>query len=950
MADAFEFGSFRLIIEQRILLEKGKPVRLSSRAFDILSILLDNAGKVVASAELISRVWPNVVVEEANLRINIAALRRTLGEGRQGRRFIVNVRGKGYCFVAAAARSRGKVPLVTCAASKEATNRLPLLPIRIIGQEQTMEKLLDLGRQQRLLTIVGMGGIGKTTIAIAVAHRLANEYDDGSVFVDLSSLVDPAMVPAALASTLGIPVQSTDPIPSLCSYLIGKRALIVFDNCEHVVDTASRLIERLLQTAPQISIIATSREPLRLPGEKVHRLMPLGLPGEGSSTTVPELLAYPATQLFVERAIASSDSFAFKDTDIPFVVEICRKVDGLPLAIELAAAAVEMFGARDLAARLDDRFALLTRGHRTAIARQRTLLAVFDWSYDLLSEEEQTVFRRLSIFRAGFNPDAARSVVASTEVEAASVFDCLLALAEKSLVAIDKDGETVGCRLLESARAYAWEKVKEKGEQATLARRHAEHLIQIFEIGEAGSETRSDTRQRHFQLLDDVRSALDWAFSADGDGVLGAKLTAAAVPLWVQFASFAECRRRVDQAIPYIVAQDDASLRCKMRLHCALGAIGHLSLPNPLDPARAIETWRVALGLAERLEDVELRLSALWGLWFANYVVGENGSCLGFARRFVAEAAQSPDRALELIGKRLVGVTQHVMGDQTAARRHLEPILAHPINSSIYRARFQFDQQISARTFLARTLWLQGHLGEAMENAERCVDDALALGHGPTMLSALVFGGCPIALQIGDIATAERFVAIVHEHSKKHQALGLHATYFDGWLLIRKGECASGAKTLDLALKNYFLPSKHFNAAHAAGLQILADAHLSMGNLDEALEAIKLALDDADRGEGKWCVPELLRLKAMTVLNRPLHGDGAVTLLEKSLEIARAQGSNFWELKTATSLARLWCTTGRCQEALAVLGPVCERFRRELQAPDVRIARELVENIEASSF
>jgi predicted ATPase len=812
-----------------------------------------------------------------------------------------------------------------------------------------MVKLLDLARQQRLLTIVGTGGIGKTTIAIAVAHRLANEYDDGSVFVDLSSLVDPAMVPAALASTLGIPVQSTDPISSLCSYLCGRRTLIVIDNCEHVVDTASRLIERLVQSAPLISIIATSREPLRLAGEKVHRLMPLGLPGEGSSITVPELLTCPATQLFVERAIAGSDSFAFKDTDIPFVVEICRKVDGLPLAIELAAAAVEMFGVRDLAARLDDRFSLLTRGHRTAIARQRTLRAVFDWSYDLLSEKEQAVFRRLSIFKAGFKPDAARSVVTSAEVQVASVFDCLLALAEKSLVAIDVDGETVSCRLLESARAYAWEKVMEKGEQVALARRHAEHLIQIFEAEEAGSETSSDAWQRHFQLLDDVRSALDWAFSADGDGALGAWLTAAAVPLWVQFSSFAECRRRVDQAIPCIVAQDDASLRCKMRLHCALGAVAHLLLP-PLDPSRAIEAWRIALGLAERLEDVELRLSALWGLWFANYVVGENGSCLGFARRFVAEAAQSPDGALQLIGKRLVGVTQHVMGDQTAARRHLEPILAHPINSKIYRARFQFDQQISARTFLARTLWLQGHLSEAMENAERCVDDALALGHGPTMTSALVFGGCPIALQIGDIATAERLVAIAHEHSKKHEAFRDFTPYFDGWLLIRKGECANGAKTLDLVLRNYLLPGKHFNAAHAAGLQILADAHLSMGNLDEALEAIKLALDDADRGEGKWCVPELLRLKAMTVLNRPLRGDGAVTLLEKSLEIARAQGSSFWELKTATSLARLWRTTNRCQEALALLRPVYERFRRELQAPDVRIARQLVENIEAPSF
>jgi DNA-binding winged helix-turn-helix (wHTH) protein len=396
-----------------LLLEADRPVRLGSRAFQILIALVERPGELVSKEELIARVWPNTVVEEASVRVHVAALRRILGDGQAGNRYVATIPGRGYCFVAPVSQSDGSSgPAEVLHASTDAPEHsLPAPLTRMVGREAIADDLAAQLLRERLITLVGPGGIGKTTVAVAVAQRLSNSYDDGVRFVDLVPLADPLLVQSAVASTLGLPVRSENSLPSLLAFLKEKRMLLVLDNCEHVIEPVAAFAAQVLAIAPGVHIFATSREPLFVSGERVKRLSPLPFP-LSPNPTAAEAMTSPAVQLFVERAAASIDGFELRSTDVPTVVEICRRLDGIPLAIELAAACVDVFGVRGLASGLDDRFRLLTRGRRTALPRHRTLAAVLDWSYGLLAEPERAILRRLSIFAGDFTLESASAVAA----------------------------------------------------------------------------------------------------------------------------------------------------------------------------------------------------------------------------------------------------------------------------------------------------------------------------------------------------------------------------------------------------------------------------------------------------------------------------------------------------------------------------------------------------------
>ena len=298
-------------------------------------------------------------------------------------------------------------------------------------------------------------------------------------------------------------------------------------------------------------MLATSREPLRIEGEHVHRLSPLASPPALARLTAAEALGFPAVQLFVERAAATLDEFELTDADAPIVADICSRLDGIALAIELAAARVDTFGVRGVAAHLDDRFQLLTRGRRTALPRHRTLRATLDWSYQLLPEPERVVLRRLAIFAGGFTEEAASAVAASAEIAASEVVESLANLVTKSLVSVDVGGVMVRYRLPETIRAYALQRLVESGEREQIARRHAEYHLGLFERAEAEAETRpmAEWLAEYRPRIDNLRAALDWAFSPGGDASIGVALTAASVPLWVDLSMMAECRRHVERAL-----------------------------------------------------------------------------------------------------------------------------------------------------------------------------------------------------------------------------------------------------------------------------------------------------------------------------------------------------------------------------------------------------------------
>jgi predicted ATPase/DNA-binding winged helix-turn-helix (wHTH) protein len=470
------FGPFELSIGERVLLRDGRALPLGDRALDILNYLADRPGEVIAKQELIDHVWSDVTVEEGSLRVHVAAIRKALGDGQFGNRYIANIKGRGYSFVGTV------VPLAGGTGNRNAKlptqGGLPVRPIMMIGRETVVSEVSDKLRNERFVTLLGPGGIGKTTIALAVARAVAEEFAGKVHFVDLESLTDPQHVAGAVATSLGLELKSRDPGLELVDLVRSQKLLIVLDSCEHVIETAALLAEQLYQESEQIHLLTTSRELLKVGGEHCCRVLPLDFPPDGSEQTANAVLRYPAVQLLARRVTARAGSFILTDEEAPFVAEMCRKLDGIPLAIELAAGQVAALGLKNAVARLE----LLKLAHRSAVARHQTLKATLDWSYDLLSNEERSVLRRIAPFVGHFTLEGARYVAGESGAGAGRIFDAIAGLVEKSLIATRFDETQAQYRLLGTTRAYALEKLEEHAEVDVVLRRHGEYVAGYLEL------------------------------------------------------------------------------------------------------------------------------------------------------------------------------------------------------------------------------------------------------------------------------------------------------------------------------------------------------------------------------------------------------------------------------------------------------------------------------------
>jgi predicted ATPase/DNA-binding winged helix-turn-helix (wHTH) protein len=944
--ETFVFGSYQLIPAQRLLLEEGKPRRLGSRALDILVTLVENAGETVRKDDLIARVWPDTVVDEGALRVHVAALRKALGDGRAGKRYIANNAGRGYTFVGPVTLAHPpSAPVAPDGAT--AANNLPVPLTRIIGRDEIIAALAAQLRQRRLLTIVGPGGIGKTTVATAVAKAVAASFPDGVWFVGLASLQDPDLVPSALSTALGISLSGTQPVSGMTAWLRDKHILIVLDNCEHVIGAIALLIETILKAARGVCILVTSREPLRAEGEWLHRLASLELPLDSADLSAVEALRYSAVELFNERAMAAADGFTLDDANVAAVLEICRRLDGMPLALELAAARTDVFGVRELAAHLDDRFRVLTSGRRTALPRHQTLGATLDWSYRLLSETERTVLRRLGVFAGGFTLQAASTVAADDETAPSEVVNCVANLMAKSLVTADAGGGRVRYRLLESTRAYALEKLVQGGEFDAVARRHTRRYLDLFEGAEAEAETRptnewvADYRPR----MANLSAALDWAFSPGGDTSLGVALTAAAVPLWMQLSLMEECRGRVERALAAIEAGAGRDSQREMKLLAAL-ATGLVYTRGDVPETGA--AWTRALEIAESLDDAEYQLRSLWGLWSFHINSGHHGGTLALAQRFCTLAVRRPDPNDRLIGERMIGVSQYYLGDQISARNHLERVLTHyvPATQKAHSIRFQIDQRVAARAFLARVLWLQGFPGQAMLAAESAFEDARAADHATSLGYALAHAACPIALWVGDLAAAEHYVEILLDHSRRHGLARWRAfgQRYQGVLVTKRGDLDTGLQLLGAGFDE-------LDEARSSGLGYvifrgaLAEALGGVRQIADGIAAIEEALLWTEHSEERWLIAELLRVKGEILLLQGATEAAAAAEdhFLQALDWARRQGALSWELRAATSLARLLSQQGRFADATVLLQPVYDRFTEGFDTADLKAAKALLD-------
>jgi len=905
---ALSFGSFEVRPGERVLTEDGRPVPLGSRALDILVTLIERAGQVVGKDELMAQVWPSTVVEEATLRVHIAALRRHLREGRAGQRYIVNVAGRGYSFVApvgAVAAARDATPAVA-ATSAPTPTVLPLLAGRLIGRDATVAALVDKIRLRRFVTLVGPGGVGKTVVALQAAAIVASDVET-VVFVDLGLVQQPALVPSALASALGLPARQDDPTGELADHLAERRLLLVLDSCEHVVDAVARLTECIVAKAPRVHLLATSREPLRCSGEWVTRLGPLELPPADRALDAAELAGWASVQLFVERAAAALDTFSLDDANAGRVAEICRALDGMPLAIELAAARVDAFGLQGLQAMLDDRLGLLlAAGRRGAKARHQTLQATLEWSYGLLTAPEQTLLRRAGVFAGRFALPALVAVACARDLGAAEATYMVANLVDKSLLVVELEGDRILYRLLDTTRAYARGKLAEAEEVLECARRHAQHCLQTFQMAAREADTLSpaDWLARYASWVGDVRAALDWAFATAGEERFGVELTLAAAPLWDRLMLVRENQANIERAIATPEVARDAAV--DMALFAALGAT--VSRANMSSP-QMTSAWSRALELAERTGDRAHQLQSLWGLWVTELNKGRFHAALALARRFCDTAEGSSDPNDAFVGDRLVAYAQHFLGDQAGARQRIERMLAgyRPLERQTHAFRFQFDQRIMGRMTLAMVQWVQGEAEAAIDCVEENMRDALSIHHPLTLCNALIKSCCPLALLCNRTDLAQHYVELLLRHTNSHPLFMWHpvARCFQGLVQLARGELDRGRQAVRSALED--LPEARFAFQQTWVCSVLALADADAGAIDLALTTIEQAIEQARRDDERWCFPELLRVRGEVLRRRTDAASRAAARLafEEALAAAHESGTSGWARRAQASLQSL---------------------------------------------
>jgi len=747
----------------------------------------------------------------------------------------------------------------------------------------------------------------------------------------------------AVAAAVGIEVNPEDPLVSLVGALRDKRMLIVLDNCAHVVDAVATLVVAILRSAPGVHILATSREPLRVEGEHVHRLGPLENPPASARLDAAAAMRFPAIQLFVGQAAASIGEFELRDEDASIVGEICRKLDGIPLAIEFAAARVGVLGVRGLAARLDDRLRVLTNGRRTALGHHRTMRAALDWSYDLLTASEQTIFLRLAIFAGGFTLAAAAAVADDASHSGDEVVDLVLELAAKSLVAADVDDAEPRFRLLETTRAYALEKLAESGERETMARRHAAYYGNLFEASAQDLADPDDMSAALALEIDNLRAALAWAFGPDGDLSVGVHLAADSVPLWISMSLLAECHGWKVKAIRSL---DEAAMRGtqqEMVLQAALG----ISLPFAKGiTTEAHEALSRALELAERLGDAEYQLRIIHSFWVYHMRLGEVRTTLALARRAEAVAVSIADPVATETVDRMVGISLHSAGEHGPARARLERLLRMPPPASrrSYIRRFGFDQRVIARYVLAQILWVQGFPDQAVQAGRTAVEEARGLQHPVTLCGALAWAGAALSLRIGDLSAAQAFSEELVDYAERNSLADYHAygLAVQAILWLRSGSSDAGIEQIRGALNRWRASKWHIYLT----MDDFAEAVANAGHVEEISAIVDETLERAERNEELWAFPEALRLKGELLLSQEKPDAGlAEEYFARSLDLARAQGALSWELRTAMSIARLRRNEGRRAEVRDLLRAAYARFTEGFETSDLKRAKQLLDEL-----
>jgi predicted ATPase/DNA-binding winged helix-turn-helix (wHTH) protein len=939
-----QFGPFELSSKERVLRRDGVVLPLGGRALDILIYLAGRPGEVIAKQELIDHVWPDVTVEEGSIRVHVAAIRKALGDGQFGNRYIANIKGRGYSFV-------GNV--VSRAGGTESGNakfrqqgRLPVRPIMMIGREMVVSEISDKLREERFVTLLGPGGIGKTTIALAVGRAVADEFGGKVHFVDLESLTDPRHVAGAVATSLGLALKSKDPGVELVDLVRSQKLLIILDSCEHVIEAVALVAEQLYQETEQIHVLTTSRELLKVEGEHCCRILPLDVPPDGSEQTAHAVLRYPAVQLFVRRVAARAGSVVLTDEEAPFVAEMCRRLDGIPLAIELAAGQVAVLGIKNTVARLVSRLELLNLSHRTAVHRHRTLKAALDWSYDLLSDAERIVLRRIAPFVGDFTLEGARYVAGELGVGAGEIFDAIAGLVEKSLIATRIDETQARYRLLDTTRAYALEKLEEHAEVNLVLRRHAEYVAGYLESQRAPLALETESASAHSSQLGNIRAALEWSFGPNGDDEIATRLAAASTQLFLELSLLIECRVWGERAIARLGDQHKNSRR-EMEISTSL-SLALMHSEGSSDLVR--KTFSRALDVAAIQGNVDYQLQLLSGLSRYYRWNTDINAALDIASRSKEVALKTRDHDNMALAEAMLGAAHHLAGNHLVALKHFESGLSHSASGWRFRAgQHLFNHSSLLLVGMARCLLFRGLLDQSLDYAKRAIEEGEKSNHPATLCRSLSLV-LPVYLTVADTRRSEQYIAQLTELAaayslKPYRAV---ATGLRGRWLLLQNDLHEGVPLLKRALEE--LRAQRHDSLNMDFVCDLAAGLIAMGEHQEALTMVIDAIDVQHRGGKFLYMPALFRMKGLILASRSaedyFEAEGS---LLSAIDWAKRQSANLFELKAATDLAELLLKQGRVPEAYKHLSATPDRMPGGIVSPDHTRALQILNQLQSGT-
>ncbi|CAD6550684.1 hypothetical protein LMG27952_05050 [Paraburkholderia hiiakae] len=911
----FRFGATTVNPGRRELSYDGGRVNVGDRAFDLLILLIERRGTVVSKELIMDVVWPNRVVGENTLEGQVSLLRRALSADRDAIRTIA---GRGYQFVGDLDTN---VPTTTDSLSGRSVGPNPLrgkpLPAhvsRLIGRDISLGEVTNLIRSRRLVTLIGAGGVGKTRLAIEAASELSSNFADGAVLVELAATVSADHVAATVATAFGFsPGDGTRDLEKIAPGLRDRHLLIVVDNCEHLIESAAQLVETLLQVTPGSTVIATSRAALRIAGEHVYRVPSLDMPSHDDARDAKR---FGAIELFLERMGSGADTAV--DTSLPLIARICRQLDGIPLAIELAAACTAGLGIQGVADRLNDRFQILQNGARTALPRQQTLRATVDWSYKLLSPVLKTVLSRLSLFAGSFTLDAAQRMIGGTDVPQHEVTAAIADLVDRSLLCAIPNLPQMHYRLLDTIRAYARDRLVESGTSHDWLVRHAQHVLGVFRSADKLAQERAEIDwKRTFGLyLDDLRSAVEWSFSDESTTVIAIELVVTSIPLSMQFALIEECLCRVDAAmtaLPRLSAQARLNLpviEWEMKLQAARGAC--LLFQNV--GTQTCEAFAASLVLAQETRSTEYQLRGLWGCWSHAYLNGQYAQSLALASHFSEVAKKSRWPGDRMVACRMSGIAHLCLGQLNAALTELESIrLPVGRTNRAERIRFLYDECCMSRSVLAQTLAFLDRHGEAERTARQALEDAQALDHTPSSCYALSEALCPAALLREDDAGLDEAVQMLSDSTRRHgvSTWKARAEIWRGLIELRVGHVESYDARIVPSLDE--IGNAQYYVALSPFLGETAIALARFGRVRDASDLLSRAIARATTAKDYLSWVELLRARAEVILLRedPDVSHLAEQMLRNALSVARRRGFMAWEVRCGRSLEQLWKLFGK---------------------------------------